>query len=245
MKDVLLEIGLREKEADLYLLVARHKEIVASQIAKISNESRTHAYDTINSLIKRGLITYVVKNNTKCFKAVSPERLLDYLREKEEKIKEEERRVREIIPKLKEFQSKSKEEERIEVYEGKEGLKSILNDIVRQGENFVTWGATSKIKDYLPEFIIKKYLKEREKKKIRAKQLFTDFYGVLKSPLSENRKLPKEFASPTTTLVYGDKIAIWLWLEVPKVISIESKDLAKSYKKYFDLMWNSAASSRG
>lgn len=243
MKAVLMEIGLSEKEADLYLLAIKHKEITASYVAKISHESRTHAYDTINSLVKRGLLTYVIKNNVKYFKAVNPEKLLDYLREKEAKIKDEEESVKEIIPQLKEIQSKVGEEEtKIEIYEGKEGIKSLLNDIIREGKDFVTWGATTKVKEYVPEFIIKKYLNERKRNNIKARQLFTDFYGVLETPLSENRKLPKEFASPTTTLIYGHKVAIFLWTEVPKIILVENEELAKSYKSYFELLWKTAKS---
>ena len=108
------------------------------------------------------------------------------------------------------------------------------------GKNFIVWGATTKVREYLPDFFIQKYLNERKRGKIKARQLFTDFYGVLKSPLSENRKLSKEFASPTTTAVYGDNIAIFLWFEVPKVILIQNKDLARSYEKHFELMWKQA-----
>lgn len=242
LKTTLLKIGLSEKEADFYLLIIKHKEITASEISKISGESRTHTYDTLNKLIKKGLMTYVVKNNVKYFKAVGPQKLLDYLKEKETRIKEEEREVLKMIPEIKKIQAiVGKEETKIEIYEGKEGLKTILNDIIREGKDFVTWGASTRMKEYLPEFVVTKYLKEREREKIRAKQLFTDFYGVLKSPLSENRKLPKEFASPTTTVVYGNKVLIILWTEILKIILIENKDLANSYRKHFELMWKSAS----
>lgn len=241
LKPVLLKIGLSEKEADTYLLIIKHNEITASKISKIGGESRTHTYDTLNKLLNDGLATYVVKNNVKYFKAVDPEKLLDYLKEKEARIKEEEKEVLEIIPELKKIrESLRKEETKIEVYEGKEGLKTLLNDIIRKGKEFVTWGARSRPQEFLPDFVVARYLKERERKKIRAKQLFTEFYGVLESPLSENRKLPKEFASPTTTVVYGDTVAIILWIDIPRAIIIKNKDLAKSYKKHFELMWKSA-----
>jgi len=240
IKTTLLKIGLSEKETDLYLLIMKHKEIRASEISKIRGESRTHVYDTINKLLEKSLITYVVKNNVKFFKTTTPEKLLDYLKEKEAKIKEEEKEILKIIPEIKKIkESIEKEETKIEIYEGKEGLKTVMNDILREGKDLVTWGATTKVEEYLPDFFIRKYLNERKRRKIRAKQLFTEFYGVLKSPLSENRKLPKEFASPTTTAVYGNKVSIWLWMEVPKVILIENKDLANSYRKHFDLMWRS------
>ncbi|MBI1973130.1 hypothetical protein HYS50_03930 [Candidatus Woesearchaeota archaeon] len=238
MKSTLLDIGLSEKEADTYLIIINHEEITASELSKLGKESRTHTYDTINNLIKKGIITYVVKSGVKFFKAANPERLLDFLKEKEAKIKVEGEKVAEIIPKLKEVQAKvSKDDTKIEVYEGKEGLKSLLNDIIREGKDFVTFGASTKVKEYLPEFVIKKYLNERKNNKIKSKQLFTDFYGVLESSLSENRKLPKEFAGPTTTLVYGEKVAIFLWTELPKIVLIINKDLAISYRNYFNLLW--------
>jgi len=68
--------------------------------------------------------------------------------------------------------------------------------------------------------------------------LFTEFYGVLESPLSENRKLPLEFASPTTTIVYGNKIGIVVWTEIIRIILITNNNLAKAYNKYFEIMWN-------
>ncbi|MFC1710914.1 TrmB family transcriptional regulator [Nanoarchaeota archaeon] len=238
VKTSLLKIGLSEKEANLYLIIAKHKEITAGEVSKLGEESRTHTYDTINKLLEKGLITYVVKNNVKFFKAVDPKKLLDYLKEKETKIKEEKKEILEIIPKIKDLQKNFKKEDvSIDVYEGGEGIKTIMNDVLREGKDFLTWGATTKVKDYVPDFFIDKYLNERKRKKIKARQLFTDFYGVLKSPLSQNKKLPQEFASPTTTLVYGNKVAVFLWLKIPKVILVNNKDLAKSYRKHFNLMW--------
>jgi sugar-specific transcriptional regulator TrmB len=238
VKETLLKIGLSDKEADLYLLIIKHNEITAGEISKITEESRTHTYDTLNKLLKKSLVTQVIKNNVRYFKAINPEKILDYLKEKETKLSEEKESVQKIIPELKKLQDQfSKDEVVIEVYEGKEGLKTVMNDIIKEGKDFVTWGATTKVRDYLPNFFIEKYLNERKKRNIKARQLFTDFYGVLETPLSENKKLPKEFASPATTLVYGDKVSIWMWLEIPRVVLIKNKELAKSYRQHFELMW--------
>jgi sugar-specific transcriptional regulator TrmB len=240
MKEILMKIGLSEKEIDFYLLILKHGEITAGKISKISEESRTHTYDTINKLIEKGLVSYVIQNNVKYFKSTNPEKLLDYLKEKEFKLKQEEKEVAKILPEIKKIRSVSEKEDfNIEVYEGKEGIKTVMNDILRDGNDFVSWGASSKVKEYLPNFFIKRYLNERKRKKIHAKQLFTDLNGVLKSPLSKNKKLPKEFASPTTIAVYGNKVSTWFWLEIPKVMVVNNKDLAKSYKKHFELMWKS------
>lgn len=239
IKSVLMNMGLSEKEADVYLVMAGHKDIVAGELSKISGESRTHTYDVLNKLMDKGLVSYVIKNSVKFFKVTDPEKLLDFLRGKREEIEVKEKEIFKIIPEIKKMQVVD-EDVRMEVLEGKEGLRSLMNDIIKVKKNFVTWGATTKVKDYLPDFFIDKYLNERKRLKIRARQLFTDYYGVLESPLSENRKLAEEFVSPTTTIIYGDKVAIVFWFEIPRVILVKNKELAGSYIKHFELMWGMA-----
>ncbi len=237
----LKNIGLTEKEIKIYLLIIKHREITAGEISKRTKDSRTHTYDTIKKLIEKGLVTCVIKNNIKFFKSVDPNKLLDYLDEKKSKIEHEEKEINKIIPEIKKLQKDFKKDDvKIEVYEGEEGLKTIMKDIIRENKNFITWGATNKVNKYLPDFFIRKYLNERKRKNIKARQLFTEISGVLKSPLSINKKLPKEFASPTTTLVYGNKVVNFLWLEIPRAILTENKELANSYKKHFELMWKSS-----
>jgi len=239
IKSVLMNIGLSEKEVDCYLIIARHKDISAGGLSRICSESRTHTYDVLNKLIDRGLISYVIKNNVKFFKTTNPEKLLDILKEKRERIGQEEKEISKVIPEINKMQV-SEDDVRMEILEGKECLKTLMKDILKTGKSFIAWGATNRVNDYLPDFFIEKYLNERKRKKIRARQLFTELYGVLDSPLSDNRKLAKEFASPTTTVVYGNKVVIIFWFEIPRVVLIKNKELAKSYSKHFELMWDAS-----
>lgn len=240
LKKALMNIGLSEKESDFYLLIVKHEKITAGEISKISGESRTHIYDTLNKLLKKGFISYVIMNNVKYFRAVKPKKILDYLEEKENKIQKEKEEITKLIPEIEKLQKDFKKDDvEIEIFEGSEGIKTIMNDLLNESKDFVTFGASSKVETYLPKFFIERYLKIREKKKIRARQLFTEESGVLKTSLSQNKKLPKEFATPTTTAIYGNKVTIWFWLEIPRVILIKNKDLADSYKHYFDLLWSS------
>ena len=49
-----------------------------------------------------------------------------------------------------------------------------------------------------------------------------------------------EFSSPTTTFIYDDKTAIIVWSETPIATLISSKEVADSYRKYFELLWKEA-----
>jgi sugar-specific transcriptional regulator TrmB len=227
------EIGLSDNEAEVYITLLTLRETTASQIAKQTKIARTNIYDELNKLIEKGFVSYVIKNNVKYFKPINPNKIINYLKEKEWGIKS-------ILPALNELYKPIKEKANIEIYEGKEGLKIVLNDIIRTKKEVYSFGASDKVKEYLPKFFIESYIREREKNKIIAKQLFSEGTGVIRTPVSVFRKLPKEFTSPSTTVIYGNKVTIWIWEEIPKIIMIESKATSQSYKAHFNLMWKLA-----
>lgn len=59
-------------------------------------------------------------------------------------------------------------------------------------------------------------------------------------PYTEARYLPQEYSSPVATEVCGDHVNLILWDKDAIVIQIESKEIAKAYKKYFYLLWDLA-----
>ena len=61
-----------------------------------------------------------------------------------------------------------------------------------------------------------------------------------KLSFNDFRFVPDEYASPTTTFVYGDNIAIIVWSEIPIATLIENKEIAESYGHYFELLWKNA-----
>ena len=153
-------------ETDIYLDLFKHGESLASAIASRVKISRTYIYDSIQSLTSKGLITYVIKNNRKYFKALEPEKLLEYLNEQTIKIDSQKKGLKKLILELKKYKKPREEKPIVEVFEGKEGLKTILNDIVKTGKNAVGWGHTTKIRKHLPSWFIERYLEEREKKNV-------------------------------------------------------------------------------
>ncbi len=58
-----------------------------------------------------------------------------------------------------------------------------------------------------------------------------------KLPLTEIRFISKPFEDLIFTEIYGNKVAIFIYSEQPSVIIIESEEVAKSYKRYFDILW--------
>ena len=87
-------------------------------------------YDVLNSLLKKGVVAYVIKNGKKSFRAADPEKMIDYLNTQEKDLEETKNIITSILPQLKPVKIDAQKPV-IEIYEGKEGMKTILEMSVR------------------------------------------------------------------------------------------------------------------
>ena len=239
-KDNLKNIGLSDREADTYLALLQLHEATVKEIAEKTRESRTHLYDTLRNLIGKGLVAYVIKNDVKYFYPSPPEKLLDYLKDKQELILA-------ILPALQALHQPHTQKPTVEVYEGAEGMKTILNDIIRTKQTWMAIGSTGKGSQVLPQFFVEKFHRERIKNKVMLKVLCNSTAAgkrrakeFLKYGLAEVKFLPRTHQSPTTIYIYGSKTAIFMWLaggDKPFAILIENEEISKSFKSYFHLLW--------
>lgn len=241
--EALRKFGLAEKEAKVYLSLLGVGEALASEIGAKTNIARQLVYDLFERLIKLGLVSFVIKNNKKYFKASPPEQLISILKEKEKAIDD-------AMPKLIEIQAiEEHKKPKIEVYEGIEGMKTILNDILRtEKKELIVYGSSKSSFEVIPIFMenwhnrrIKQKLKVRiiYNKTEEIKKRLEEFKQTLK--LMEVKFLPVEALTPTATLIYGNKIALTVWLkDEPYATLIESKELKDVYKEYFERMWGIA-----
>lgn len=75
---------------------------------------------------------------------------------------------------------------------------------------------------------------------ISQRQLFesNDKFKIL----TEYRFLDNEYPVPSSTLIYGNKVTLYIWTSDPLVIDIESAEAAESYRSYFEALWQIAKS---
>ncbi len=236
-KQSLLDIGLAGNEAEIYLALLSLGPSLVGKIVEKTKINRTNIYDRLNKLMDKGMVSYIIKNNRKHFYAAEPKRILRYLEEKEEKIKEEKNKIEKILPELEKIRP-TFNEETVEVYTGEEGLKTILEDIIRSKENILTYGSEGNFSKIL-KYYFKHYLRRLEKTGIKMKVIFNhdDVGKEFKWKFAKARYLPKEYETPTETTIYGNNVVIFLLAEEPKAILIKGKILSSSYKKYFNLLW--------
>src|SRR3989338_5788922 len=237
-KKILKEIGLTDTEIKIYLNLLSLGATSAGKIVEETGIYRKNLYDSLNKLIGKGLVTYVIENKTKVFQPKDPENLIRFLEEKKNRISEKENELKKEIPLLKQkFQSLAPEIES-EIYRGIEGIKTLLKECLKYKEVLMI-GATGDVENRLPYFW-PHYNKKREKLQCKWK-LFLVYEArnkpITKSKYYEYKILPKILSGLNVIYIYGDYVANILWLEKPIAFVTKHKTLANNYKKYFDFLW--------
>ena len=99
---ILEEIGLTKTEIKIYLTLLKLGQSTTTNIVRKAEIHASKVYEFLDKLIQKGLVSYVIKSNKKYFSASEPDFLKEFLREKENKIKEQESEINKILPELKE-----------------------------------------------------------------------------------------------------------------------------------------------
>jgi len=232
------EIGLSKNESKVYLTLLRLGSASVGRITEGSGVHRRNVYDAIERLMKKGLIGHVLKGKIKYFEAANPKCLLNILEEEKMSLEKKMKNINSILPGLLSIHG-SKERENVIIYKGVKGVKTILEDILKTKKTNHVLGAhkpPKQIQNYLNNFH-----RKRVKMGVKDRLLFdrADIERaktLSKMPFTEIKFLPKSNESNTAINIYGDKVAIIMWSE-PIGILIENKEVAKSFREYFNLLW--------
>src|SRR3989338_7234757 len=99
-RDLLLRAGLSEREVRVYTALLKDGELGASSLARKTGLIRTNAYDVLNGLLRKGVVSYLIRNGKKYFRAAEPEKVLDFIRTQQQDLHEVEEEVHAILPQL-------------------------------------------------------------------------------------------------------------------------------------------------
>ena len=233
-EDALIDLGFSKNEAKVYYSLLRIGPSAAGIIAAKSNIHRTNVYDALDRLTDKGIVTYIYKGNKKLFEAVDPARIMEFLKERMTKIEG-------ILPNLQLDYKLSKEVNKAHIFEGIVGVKTITDDMLKEGKEICAFGIPKDVAEKLKSFI-NIFHKRRAEKKIQMYHLYDadareriKFLNSL--PYTEARYIPHDIESPATTLIYGPKVCFVIWSDPPLSILIESGRMAEQYKKFFGLLY--------
>lgn len=236
---MLEEFGLTKTEEKVYLALLKRGESSASDIIKKTQLHRTTVYDVLERLIEKGLAGSIIKNKIKYYSPANPSKFLDIATEEKTKAEEKQKLAKKIFNDLSTIKGNSKTKSMAQIFVGVKGQKTIMNDIIEVGKDFLIFGSGGTFSEELPLYT-EQWANARRKKKIKAKIIATKGTKAPIWKLNQVKFISKEYQSPAATMIYGDKVAIFIHEEPILIILIESKKLVQSYKNYFNLIWKIA-----
>jgi len=241
LKDDLIEIGLTQNEATVYLALTETGPSTTGPVIKRSGMYRVIVYDTLDKLAQKGLVNHSFKNKRKVFAAEPPQRIVEMLKGKEAI-------ARSAAEKLRGMARPAITETGARVYEGWQGIRAAQESYFTEmkqgaGGEYLMVGASRSLHKKLDAFF-NDFHERRSKMRIPAKLLFNEnnrTFGKLKKAHKpvQVRFMPKGTITPSWMSTYNDLTLIGVAEETPMAIMVKNKSVAESYRQYFYFMWES------
>lgn len=237
---ILEDLGLTQAEIKVYVALLEIGNSSAGPLLEKSGLQNSVVHRALNSLIEKGLISFIMEGKRKIYQATDPDNFYDFIEDKK-------KRFEQILPELKEKQAFAKEKKEATIFHGKRGINEIYNRLLNSGgKEYNTYGGGKRVTyDVMGENWWKALHTKRIAKNIPARQVFDETireFGeeLNKRPLSKIKFLSQEFEQLTETMIIGDYVAIVIFTENPYGILIKDKIIADSYRKNFELLWKKA-----
>src|SRR3989338_5059416 len=231
-------IGLSKNETELYSILLRSGPSSASAISEKSGMYRPYVYDTLERLLEKGLVNFVVESKKKIYSASRPEKILELIEERKQEIES-------LLPELSALADAKQAQTNISVIRGKEVvgtvIKTALEKLRKYGGEELILGVDDALYVKHAPVQIKKYIAAIEKEKLHERVISSEeMKAFVGGKTSHYMFLSKEFFNPTAIHIAGNCVCMIMWTEPLIGIIIESPDAADAYRKYFNLLWKIA-----
>ena len=229
MEEALRKFGLNSNEIKVYKACLELGSSSVTNISKRANIYRTLTYEVLKSLSEKGLVSYVVKDKKKYFEAAPPKTFISILKEKEKMIND-------VLPDMLAIQKSVTIKPSITLFEGKEGIKTVLDNLVLEAKEFVGLSPKSAIMNIL-QYYAPNLFERRVKAGIKARLLLDG--EPLRPELMEYRIIPKKV--DTGLWLYNDKVLLLNFsIKNPHAIVVENKEFSEMLRFVFEMAWKSA-----
>lgn len=236
------KLNLSDKETKVYLSLLEYGDMSVRSLAELADLNRGTTYDILKGLQERGLVTYYHRATKQHFVAEDPEKLLKVLKNQKEELGNLEEKIKEALPELTSLQDKGGNKPVTKFYEGKEGIKTILSDVLKvvgeeNEKEYYVYSAKNSSEDINKAF--PDFTKDRIKKKIKVKAISLAEGGRTYG-LDERKWLGINDASATFIIIYRGKCAFISRdsKNLPVGVIIENKMISETQQKIFLQLWN-------
>lgn len=234
--DALSELGLSRQEASIYVASLELGFSSISDIAKKAGIKRPTVYYIIEELIKKQLISKAPKGKRTFYLAESPQKLLDNLRAREEKLVN-------ILPNLEALQKAAPNKPKIRFHEGKEGIRTVYREIFKTHKKIFAVASMKKVYQIFSPEENSEFFDLLRREGGQIYDLIENSDEARKYTKTQYRKglgqikyLPEDFKIGTDTLVVGSKVALISFSSMVGVL-IENEEIAETQRQLLEFLW--------
>lgn len=242
--DALEKIGLTKGESKVYMALLKTGASSAGPLVKESGVSRSKIYEITERLIAKGLVSSVIENGVKNFRAANPKLIPDYLEREKLQIEKQKEEFLKALPLLLARVKEKEAEQSVEVFEGWPGIKNIFIQLIKEARRNDEWYAFGipKISKERASFFVS-WRRKTDKigvvQKLIANEEIRDSLELAPRSKFSNIRYTNQ-KTPTSVDVFKDYTLLGVWTEKPIIVVIKSNAVAESFKNYFDSMWKTA-----
>jgi|CXWK01.1.fsa_nt_gi sugar-specific transcriptional regulator TrmB len=244
----LIEFGLGDKEARVYLALLELEAARANEISKKTSINRSSTYVVIESLKKKGLVSMSPDKSVQAYIAASPEMLLQNAKEQSDRSIKIKNNIEELLPELRALHKETAYKPKVIVFEGEEALKMSYHSTFKS-KKFRIFKNLDEMKAVVPEDYIKNDSEKRKKEGVKMLLIAPDTknnseivaeYKKYKSP-DEFVLIPKnKFSSSNKNIgigIYDDRVKFASGKDKFSIF-IVNQAIADTLRDLFDLAWN-------
>lgn len=247
-KQWLINYGLNQKEADVYLVIAKIADCRAADIQRETGYIRTTIYYALNQLKAQSLISENIENNIRTFRIIDASVFRNKI---EESIKSEQVRLNEVSE-FEDYLASLVDEKAgssyVSRYEGVHAIKQAIEAALRcESKTWHVLAARDNFLTHMPKKYQQYYLSERERRGITSKTLWESIdtstvISLKDTALRSPRRLPKEFTGNFNSLVimYDNSVLIIDPYNKKTAHAIHNSATTNLLRMMFMALWSSA-----
>jgi sugar-specific transcriptional regulator TrmB len=237
LETFLTDYGLTPKQARVYLASLQLGAASVQAIAQAAQTERTNAYDAIEALVAKRLMSITVLGKKNLYLAEPPENLGRILEERKADLDR-------LLPELRSLHNVSETKPRIRYYPGIQGYKAVYEDtLTAVTKEMVGIYSVQDIIDVVGREYVDRVVERRIKagislRVVRSREReIPGVYPNSNEALREMRLAPAGMVFPIVTYVYDNKVIFLSSKKETFGLIMESEDIAQANKNYFEALW--------
>lgn len=239
----IIDLGLPEKEADIYLALLSLGSASVDGLAKETKIKRSTVYVQLQTLIEKGLISSRKEGKAVQFVAESPNNLKQVLNQYLVEVEKKKVQAESLIPLLLGQFIDHGARPSVRVFEGREGLKSMRDEVLNmKGKEYYVVSALDETYKIFNQKELMEFSQKRISKGIKSYALYTSKEEIpVMAPQEMKRVDKKMFEFATDIYIFDNKVAFTATGDSIIGIIVESAPITKTMTSLFWLAWHSSS----